>query len=635
VSEAPTEPSLNDSASTTTEEINQRQKRKKLEDELWTKTGFQRPLGGFWNNYIYNLVTMVFGLVFMGVIFPRFILPFPEAMGFRSVVSSLFSLLFTIFDVGIGSSVTRFVAEQVGRGNIKKSLEYLRFFIWFQMITGLIQITIIAWYALGFAVHAVDFAPLVWFFLINSTVQYPGMLGVFKSGLQAFQRFDKSNLISILQTVIFEMTTQIAFILIGRYWGSQIPEMGELMGATMGYIIGGYIDDFIAMLLSAHFFQGVLKPYHVNVWDCLIPHFGKDVVKESTIFGLKNMAQGVFYQFSMLWITAITMIWLPNYATIIGLFSIADTVARILIQDLPMTAGISEAYNCGKKKLTDYYIQAQLKWYGILTPFLALEISMLVPPIFALIAENYAVAAKMIPWLVICRYMIGPIHFSDGVQQGCNKPEYAAYSLFIQLLFRLIGFWALLAPNALPALIPNYNYLIAYCMADLPAILAKNVFAWWLIDRKLIKVRVNVWQTFITPMLAVMPLIPINLGMLSIMDLVSDELIIVLALALVFIFFILFGAPMFIMFPILGLLGGWDDRGLQHLADAAELSGPSKPFVRIMYRASKWGFDHAPPFLKNIALKHPIPWEEADREAQELMDARCIESKYDTSLPYK
>ncbi|MHA1820928.1 MAG: hypothetical protein ACTSU2_06945 [Promethearchaeota archaeon] len=587
--------------------------------DLWEITGFQRVLGGYWHNYIFNIFILLFGIVVVSVIY-SIILPYPEAIGFKSVVSSLFALMFTVFDVGVGSSVNRFVSEYAGRGEMEKTIEYIRFFIWFQMITGLFQITIIAFWALEIAININNFAPLVWFFLINSCVQFPGMLGVFKSCLEAFQRFNKSNIVNFVDTVALESTTQIVFILLGRYFGGRNPMYGELMGATMGYILGLYIDDFIAMLIAAKFFSTILKKYNIKLSLLIIPKVSKEVIKESLIFGLKSMFQGLFYQISMLFMSFIQILWLPNYATIIGLMTVADTIARIIIQDFPIKSAISEAYNSGKYNLTDYYIQSQFKWYGILTFYLTLEVGMLIPGTIAIIAPNYAGASWMIGYLLISRFFIPTIHFSDSVQVSCNKPEYAAYSLFVQMAVRLVSFTLLIYPKFIPSLFENYNYAIAYLMADLPAILAKNIFAWRIIDKKIIKIKVNIWQTIISPFLAILPLIPINLILKSIFNLYASNSGMALIFAMFFIVFLLFIAPAFILMPSLGFFAGWDDRGLEHLKNAAEMAGPSKLFVKTMYKMANIGYQKTP--FKFLRDKIIIPHELADKEASELIQIR-------------
>ncbi|MHA1340087.1 MAG: hypothetical protein ACTSRZ_07745 [Promethearchaeota archaeon] len=592
---------------------------KKESEDLWEITGFQRVLGGYWHNFIFTIFVLLFGMVVVTVIY-SVVLPYPEAIGFKSVVNSFFALMFTVFDVGVGSSVNRFVSEYAGRGEIDKTVEYIRFFIWFQMFTGIIQITIIAIWAINFAKAINNFTPLIWFFLINSCIQYPGMLGVFKSCLEAFQHFNKSNIVNFVQTVFLESTTQIIFILLGRYFGGQNPVYGELMGATIGYIIGLYLDDFIAMVISAKFFSDILKKYGIPLNTLLIPQVSKKIAKESLTFGLKNMFQGVFYQISMLFMSFIQILWLPNYATIIGLMSIADTVARIIIQDFPIKSAISEAYNSGKLNLTDYYVRIQFKWYGILTFYLTLQVGMLIPPAIVVIAPNYAGAAWMIKYLLISRFFIPPIHFSDSVQISCDKPEYAAYSLFVQMAARLVSFIVLVHPALVPSLFPNYNFAIAYLMADLPAILAKNIFAWWIIDRKIIKVHVNIWQTIIAPVLAIIPIIPINLTILYIFDRYSSNNIVTFLIIFVSLIFIFFIGPTFIVFPMLGLVGGWDEGSLKHIESAAKIAGPSCYLVLAMHKMSKWGHEKCP-FI-SIKNKFAIPHELADKEAEELIQLR-------------
>jgi hypothetical protein len=67
---------------------------------------------------------------------------------------------------------------------------------------------------------------------------------------------------------------------------------------------------------------------------------------------------------------------------------------------------------------------------------------------------------------------------------------------------------------------------------------------------------------------------------------------------------------------MLGFVGGWDKRGLEHVKEAAEISGPSKKLTYFMYRTGKWAYDLSP--LKVLGEKSRIPHEEADKEALEL-----------------
>jgi hypothetical protein len=250
------------------------------------------------------------------------------------------------------------------------------------------------------------------------------------------------------------------------------------------------------------------------------------------------------------------------------------------------------------------------------------EVIQLVPPILVSVASSYAKAADLIPWLLISRFFIGPIHFSDQVHKGCDKPEYAMYSLFVQMSFRALFFLILLAPKALPSLFDNYNYIAAYCIADLPSVLAKNVFAWWIVNKYLYKVKINWWQTIFAPLFSILPIILLNIGIIYGFQTLSNGIFYLsVLLSIVVLLSIFFISPLILMF-MLGFVGGFDDRGLIHLRDAAILSGSMKWMVMGMYNLSKWGLRISP--LKNFSPKFAIPHIAADKEAEELNKMREI-----------
>jgi len=54
--------------------------------ELWDRPSFSRVLGGFWYNYVLAIGLLAYAIIFMALLFPNYILPFPEAMGFKNLV---------------------------------------------------------------------------------------------------------------------------------------------------------------------------------------------------------------------------------------------------------------------------------------------------------------------------------------------------------------------------------------------------------------------------------------------------------------------------------------------------------------------------------------------------------------------
>ncbi len=568
--------------------------------ELWKVPGFHRPLGGFMQNYFLLILTYLGGMVLLGFVIPQIILPFPEALGFNSLITTFFSFLFTFLDFGIGDSLERYVA-QYHAADPEKALQFVRFFIWFQMISGLAQITGIAFFSFIW-LRNTDITYATWFFIFHSLLQYPGMLGIYKSSLNAFQRFDKSNVVGFVQTVVMESSTRIICILLGRFLGAQNPVIGELVGATIGYIVGSYLDDFFAFLLAAHYFRQILKPLGYGLWDTIRPIITREVARQAMTFGIKRMLAPLTNEIVSFLIALMVVVWLPNYGTILGLYYIADGVVRLMIQDLPVQAPIAEAYNQGAKKLTSYIIAGQWKYYGVFTAIFALEIGMLVAPVIGLVAVNYAAASGMIPLLVISRIFVLPIQFSDRVQTGCDKPLHVTYSLWVEQSVRALSYFLLLGVFRLG--------MIGYLLADLPAYASKLVFAWLLIYKKIIRFKINIWQSFVAPGIALLPFIPINLILVYIFTAVASNQFIAIILAVVYVASILVFFPTLLYFPMYALAGGYDDYGIEMLRLTTGMAGPSKWFARLLYRTTAWGHRHSP--LRN---RFSIPWEDAHEEA--------------------
>ncbi|MBD3353560.1 MAG: hypothetical protein GF364_18900, partial [Candidatus Lokiarchaeota archaeon] len=258
-------------------------------EELWEEIGFHRPLGGLLYNLLLAMIAGIFGVAFNLWLIPNYIFPFPQALGWQKMIQNLFLLYFTIADMGVVTALQRFIGEYNVK-QPKKTIHYLQFFIWFQMITGLIQITIIAVWVLSQGVVS-NIAYASYLLLIYSCVQYPGMFSVFHNALNAYQRFDKASVIFFSQTVILENSTRLVCILIGRWIGAHFPAMGEVFGAAIGSIVGSYIDDIIISIIAAKWVLNILREIDPSytIVDVFRPDFSSDVVRESLWYGIKAM----------------------------------------------------------------------------------------------------------------------------------------------------------------------------------------------------------------------------------------------------------------------------------------------------------------------------------------------------------
>ncbi|MFX0102698.1 MAG: hypothetical protein ACFFCS_24235 [Candidatus Hodarchaeota archaeon] len=581
---------------------------------LWKKVGFHRPLASFWWNYSLILVLALPGLLVVGVVIPQFIMPFPTALGFSSLTTQYFGLFFTIMDMCTAPAVQRFVAEYSIK-DPRRAVKYIQFFIWFQMFTGLIQVTGVAIYCIWFMPRNIQYA--MWFFLIYSTTQYPGMLASYNGALGGFQRFDQSNKVAMIQSVLLQSATQIIFILLGRWIGMQFPVVGELMGATYGYIIGTYLDDFLAMALAAHYFSKILKPLGFTLRDTIRPDFEFKIVKQCLIFGGKLVGAHIINTGVNFAVLLMVIEWLPNYATITGLYGIADGIARIITISFTITPAISESFNNKKENLTKFIVESQWKHWFLLSFFLTVQIAIFIPPVLAAIGGNYAAAAWMIPILLISRFFVFPINFGSDICQGCDKPEYRTYALAFEQTARFFSYFLLISPFGLLSIIGEQYAIVAYLFADLPAYLTKLTAQWYYVQKKTIKTRFSSpWQTFIVPVFTVLTLLPLSLLLVNIFNILHAEfrpdLTVPIIYAAVGLLMLLFTFPILIFF-LYGLYGGWDDYQLLQFKNAMLISGPSKGFVKILYKTTKWAHEHS-----KLANKFPIPHEKAEKEAMEL-----------------
>ena len=146
----------------------------------WEDIGFHRPLGNFFYGIFIAIFTGIIGLVFLNLMV-TILYPYPEIQGYNGIAGSIFSIIFMVFDTGTAFGIERFIAEWRVK-DPKRMLHYIQFYIWYQMMTGIVQVLIISILIFGF-MRFQSLAYLSWIFLIICQKQWPGMLGIFRSVL--------------------------------------------------------------------------------------------------------------------------------------------------------------------------------------------------------------------------------------------------------------------------------------------------------------------------------------------------------------------------------------------------------------------------------------------------------------------
>ncbi len=585
----------------------------------WEKIGFSRTLGGFFYQYVLFLVGMLLSALLFGYLLQLFY-PWPEAEGYRNIVGQLFGFLFTIFDVGTAYGIERFIAEWRIK-NPRKMLHYIQFFIWYQMITGLIQVTIMSVYALFFASDSAR-AYSIWLMLVLSTTQYPGMLGYFRSALKGLQKFNKEQVLRFISDYMFQQVTNIGFIVLGRIYGSSHPEIGELMGLAIGATIGSYIDDFFAMWLGAHYFKQATKDFGFTIRDCFRHEFDRKLAKECLIFGLQVSAGGlvgvgVGWVINLYWIELV-----PQYSTWIQLSGVAAGIANVVQwgTGIEMVPAISESFLNGKTELAQFYTAQSWKWNFFLAFPLTVMLAAYLPIVLTVAlsftgTESYLLAVDFLLPMIIMKFLEPISRFADMIITGASRPKFFAYIRVLEEIGKLI---------VMSLIIPVWHWteggfsVIVWVLpmgTFLPTLL-KTIACWMYIHKKIFAIKFPYGQALIAPGLASGIIIGISFLYRGLVWPTLADAIGIIGAALVTVLWMLVGTFAIYMF-FYAFFGGFDDMSLRIFKEAVEISGPSKPLMKFLLFFVKLGVKVSP--LHN---KFPIPSEMARQQALELMVIR-------------
>lgn len=600
---------------------NERKRAESLEvSELWKITGFHRPLAGFWWNYSILLVLALPGIIVIGVVLPNYILPFPEALGFSNVVTSILGPLYLFADFGIKEAISRFIS-QYSETNPKRAINYISLYFYYQMWTGFVQVSIVSWLAMSVLPHT-DISYAAWMFLVYILIQWPGTPGLFLSALGGFQQFAKQNVLVVIQNVVFQTITQVGFIFLGRFIGSLDPTVGELMGATMGFIAGSYVDDFIAMIIGAYMFSKVIKPFGIKLREVLIIRFDKKLMKEVLVYGGKVLPSGLSYVGVNAAITFMLVAWFKSYSTYIGLYSLASGLIGALGVSFSISEPISQAYNNGKKALALFYIRSQLQWWGVISiGVLMAPLLFLIPGVLGKIAGEYAEVKWMIFPLFLGAFILFPTNFSGIICQACDIPQHSTFMNFIEQGTRIVFYFIALSPWTVSAWLGDEYVIYFWLIGEAPGYALKGIYGWYIVKKKLFSgqpIHFPLYKTLVAPAMVLGIFLGLSIVMNGLFDVVyaaSD--IAGYGLAAVYLILLLFGFPIFILMPVLGLLGAWDDQTLEDFRRCALMAGPSKKLVMALYTTAKFGYDRSP--LKGRFVS---PHEEAMAEAAQLTSAR-------------
>ncbi|MHA2432817.1 MAG: lipopolysaccharide biosynthesis protein [Candidatus Thorarchaeota archaeon] len=573
----------------------------------WEDIGLHRQLGGFLIQLFVTLLLVIPRVVLSIMIYPRFILPFPQAAGWFSFSVNLFLGFWTLFDLGTSVALAKYFA-QYRVSQPEEAVKYAQIFVWFQCITGVVQISIVAF--LGSIVFPHTYlAHLSYVFIAHSLFQFPGFTLLFVYVFQGMNRIDYQQVTYVLKYIVFDIAGQYSLILLFRVWGAQNPIFGEALGGAIGQAIGSYLSEWLTFFVCMYLFRGLgLKAGTLFRID-----FGAEQVKKALKFGAKwtigAAAVPLVWFYQMLLVSTNLL----NWSALQGQYQLAwDLAIMVSVVGLfmeGMLGGVSEAYSHAKQKLTDLYVTMRLK-YGAFFVFWLVSILAAIGwrAILGAAGVEWAYAAELFQYFLLFQVIGFWSWLGDWVFAGAERTGLAAASWILEQSARAVfmTYFVLVEPIVLGIYLGGMpGIIIGYTLA----LLLKNLVMWTMIRRTISAPKAYVWQSYVGPVLAAV----VNFLVLEVLSLIIWDGDIATSAIL---FFIAVLPSLYLYSFVSGLTGTWDARTISEFRRASAM---------VDMRGIGW---LARRFYGSIALgarvsplhdRFPIDiYDEAMKEAEEL-----------------
>lgn len=567
----------------------------------WEKVGFHRPLSGLLVGMGIGIIMFIPLIIYQNLILPQFILPSAQALGMWGRLTQFFGLTWAIWDLGTSVASMKFLSQH-RVNDPRRGFKYMQVYVWWQALSGAIQVALVVAFASTGLVRT-PYALFAWSIVIHSLIQIPGFYGVFRGTLNALQRNDYARYIDAAWAIVIPILTQLALVPIFYAWGQAHPAMGAAMGGVLGMGAAAYALELVSFLLGLWLYKRI--GYKASV--VFMAHFDWEIIKETFRFGFFEMLGGMTVAAAGAFEIWVTQYGLVNYSEtwgnwiLAGNFLLAFTVSTNLFDGV--MPAVSEALAGGYKLLCQYYSVQSYKWGAVASAVLA-AILLVVAPKFIIGSSGMEFQRAAV--LAIPLTIFGSIQFlswlGDAIFLGANRPVLRATMVLGEQTIRIGLMVVLLAKFQIEALI------IAY----FAGILARGIVAYFVANKYCFPQRFYFWQSFAAPVIAA-GLHYLFLSLIAKFVWKGDDI------SSIILFFISLLPAMPVFFFFYALVGGWDNAGLDEVAEASRLTGFLYQVVRIVFVIpSRWGARISP--LHN---RFPISMREsAMAEAQALTKER-------------
>lgn len=547
---------------------------RKLQQSPWEEVGFHRPLAGFLFLVAVVLVLFIVLFIYQQAVLFGTLLKSAQARVVWSLITTFFATVWVLFDWGTGTAFVKFFAER-RVDDPRDGIKYAQFYIWWQAITGTVQLGLILLLA-AFVVPETSYAFMSYYLILHALIQFPGFFMVFQNAFRAYQKQDYDqvlNLVLYLTPIVVQTATVYLFI----QWGAANPIFGRSMAGVFGLGIGVYLSHTLVFVVGYLLFKRL--GYSASL--LFMAHFDRETITSALRFGTPITIAGVAGGLGYIAQTALIGLYILNWTEVQGNWDVVSPQGLLLAYGAVgglyqgIMPAISEAFSHGRLTLTCYYVAQGFKYGALFSVFVT---SALIGVgdrfILGALGEDYQRAAGLVVAMGLWGMIQFPAWFSDRFQEGTGRPDLQMWMVILEQSVRII-FMILLMPS-----LGLTGLILAYLMA----LGMKAVLAWWLNGQLILPFRIYWWQTAVAPLLAGV----INWALLRFLGTaMGGEEINQIAAVVLFFIALLPSLPVFFFFN--GLFGGWDDAGLVELRRAAGLSSLGKPIAWLIYYATSLG----------------------------------------------
>ncbi|MEX2680645.1 MAG: hypothetical protein Q6373_003545 [Candidatus Sigynarchaeota archaeon] len=560
--------------------------------DSWEQIGTHRQISGFLFGLFAGIILGIPQIVLTGVIFPRWIMPFPQVAGWFDWIKQFFQAIWMAFDVGTSIALAKYFAQYRVK-QPQKAVHYVQIFVWWQLLSGVVQIISIS--LIGSVVFPEStFAHLSWMVILHSLIQYPGFFLVFVYIFQGMQRTDLQNLGNLLYQMVIMLLSQYAFILIFRFSFKDHP-YGEAFWSGIGYCVGQYVAEW------GNFFilMGFYKKLGFSVATIFRVDFTRAEFKEALVFGGKECIGHVWVPIALMFQVWLLGTFLPNYNEEMGLYGYANMLMQVTALVGFLTEGflapISEAHAHKKQHLLDFTLAQGMKWSNLVIFFITVLLAAIGSKFIELLAgDAWLGAARFIPLMLVYSLWQPWTWLSDRALNGTGYTGRAAAIWILEQGGKML---------LLAIFITFIKDIMIILYAHIPMLILKTSLGWTIIRRKVGKPKLYIWNSWVAPI-------------------VSSAIIYVILWALTFIFtgwlilaeFILAIFLFFYLYSFLcGFFGFYDDNTLAEFKKAASMvKKPISTLAYPLYKFAEWGCRASPRLHGRFPMDlYPAAMEEA------------------------